>query len=126
MPPSPALVARIESEAEKLTHFDSHLVSCRVHVDAPHRHQRRGHHYRIGIELGVPGKKIVVAHEPPARQVLLNDDAARPAKHSEADLTHRDAYVAIRDAFDAARRRLEDAVRRRRDLKRSGKSIRNR
>ncbi len=121
MPPSPAIVARIEAEAAKLEKFESRLMSCRVRVDAPHRHHRRGHHYRIGI----PGKKILIDHEPPARQVLLSEESGNAAKHAEADPTHRDAYVAIRDAFAAARRRLEDASRKRRDLKRTRGSLRS-
>src|SRR6202035_2738815 len=61
---SPAVAARVQEEAEKLGRYFDHITSCRVIVEAPHRHHLHGESFHIRIELGVPGKELVVAHEP--------------------------------------------------------------
>lgn len=91
---SDAVEARVRERAAKLERFFEHVTSCRVVVEAPDRHHRKGKLYHVRIELGVPGKELVVSRHP-------------KAKHA-----HEDVYVAVRDAFDAARRQLEDYVRR--------------
>jgi cold shock CspA family protein/ribosome-associated translation inhibitor RaiA len=71
-------------------------MSCRVVLELPARHQRKGKQYAVRIDLKVPGGELAVTRE-----------------HDE------DLQVAVRDAFDAARRRLEDYARRQRgDVKR--------
>ena len=52
--------------------------------------------FRVRVDLGVPGREIVVGRDPQAHHA------------------HEDAHVAVRDAFDAVRRLLEDYVRERR------------
>jgi ribosome-associated translation inhibitor RaiA len=85
------------AKAEKLArHFDR-INTCRVTIEAPHRHQHKGEHYRVRFDVTAPGMEIVAGREP-----------TRAADH-------QDVYVALRDAYHAARRQLEDAVRRRRD-----------
>jgi cold shock CspA family protein/ribosome-associated translation inhibitor RaiA len=86
----------IRQKAARLEEFYGGLLGCRVAVEVPHRHHRRGNSYRITISLTVPGGEVVVHHEPPRHAPVLNLAAA------------------VRDAFDAARRRLEDHVRVRR------------
>jgi len=82
---------RVREEIDKLERYFSRITSCRVVVEAPHRHHHKGKLYHLRIEIGVPGRpEIVVGHE--------GHD-----KHA-----HEDVYVAIRDAFKAARRQLED------------------
>ncbi|OGT00002.1 MAG: ribosomal subunit interface protein [Gallionellales bacterium RIFCSPLOWO2_12_FULL_59_22] len=82
---SEALEAHIRDKAKKLDeHFD-HVMSCRVVVDAPHKHHHQGKQFNVRIDLGVPGSEIVV-------------------NRNHAD----DVYVALRDAFDAAKRQLEE------------------
>jgi cold shock CspA family protein len=71
------------------TYYDS-ITSCRVVVEGPVQHHRKGP-FTVRIDLSVPGAELVVDRQ------------------ADADL-----YVAIRDAFDAARRRLEDYARRQR------------
>ncbi|HEY9799769.1 MAG TPA: HPF/RaiA family ribosome-associated protein [Leptolyngbyaceae cyanobacterium] len=90
IPPSEAVEAKIRSLADKLEHFYNRITSCRVIVDAPHRHQRNGKLYQIRIDITVPTGEIVVNRDPPEHQ------------------SHEDIYVAIRDAFDAAKRKLQD------------------
>ncbi len=96
MDSSEAVEANVREKAEKLERFSDHLMSCRIVIEAPHRHHHRGKLYHVRIDLGVVGGELVVAHE-------------RPLDHA-----HEDVYVAIRDAFNAATRRLEDFERKRR------------
>lgn len=98
---SAAVENDIRAKARKLDHFYEHIVSCRVLVEASHRHHHKGNLYRIRIEIEVPDDEIVVTRDPAENHA------------------HEDIYVAVRDAFDAARRQLQDYVRiRRHDVKR--------
>jgi len=93
---SDALEADIREKAEKLDRFSPDIMSCRVVVEARHKHHQDGNLYHVRVDLTVPGREIVTSPE-------------RTPHHSLTD-----AYVAIRDAFDDVRRRLEDYERRRR------------
>jgi ribosomal subunit interface protein len=93
---SEAVEARIRERSALLERFFERIISCRVAVELKHRHQHHGRFYHVRIDLAVPGREIVVSHEP------------------QADHAHEDVYVAVRDAFDALRRRLSDHSRRRR------------
>lgn len=86
---SEALEAHIREKAKKLESFFDHIVSCRVVVEMPHNHKHQGNPFNVRIDIGVPGREIVVNRD-----------------------RHEDVYVALRDAFDAARRQLEDYVQR--------------
>jgi len=119
MEPSPAIEANIQEKAAKLSAFYDDIMSCRVIVEAPHRHRHKGKPYRVRIDLTVPGGELIVNRDlkrlKPAK--LLSPELAdemvenhEPSKHG----AHEDAYVAIRDAFSAAGRKLQDYVRRRR------------
>lgn len=94
--PSPAIEARIRERAEKLDRFYDQIMTCRVAVEAAHKHHHKGNLYRVRIDVTVPGEELVVSRVP-------NDQQA-----------HEDIYVALRDAFDAMRRQVEDFARRRR------------
>jgi ribosome-associated translation inhibitor RaiA len=107
---SEAVVARLQTEADKLSKYFDRITSCRVVVEAPHHHHRRGDTFHIRIELGVPGKELVVGHEPTLRAALKHEDEARWRKHLEINAPHKDVYVAIRDAFMAMRRQVQDYV----------------
>ncbi len=89
--PSEAVEGYIRERAAKLDAFYDKIMSCRVVVEAPVRHHRKGGPFEVRIDLTVPGDELVV--------------------NRQAD---EDLYVAIREAFDAMRRRLEDYVRRQR------------
>jgi len=54
----------IRDEAAKLDTFYSQVMGCRVAVEVPHRHHRKGSPYRIRIDLTVPRGEIVVKREP--------------------------------------------------------------
>jgi ribosomal subunit interface protein len=81
----------IREKAEKLDSFHGNIMSCRVLVEVPHRHQHKGVLYNVRIDMTVPGGELVVKREP-----------------------HEDLYVSIRDAFDAAKRQLQDFAQRQR------------
>ena len=112
MEPSEAVATRIRAESAKLDRYFNRITSCRVLVEAPHRHHRWGEPFHIRIELGVPGTEIVVKHAPSLHSTLAHAETGKWCKHFEAGVPHKDMYVTIRDAFRAARRRLEDYVRR--------------
>jgi ribosomal subunit interface protein len=89
---SQALEADIEEKTSKLDQFYDHIMSCRVVVEAGHKHHQQGNLFAVSIHLSVPGRELVVSRNPQENQA------------------HEDAYVAVRDAFDALRRQLEDFV----------------
>jgi cold shock CspA family protein len=93
MGPSPAVERAILRKLSWLQRYFPHIMGCRVTLEAPHRHQRKGRLYHVRIDLTVPGGELVVARD--------------PSLHS----AHRDVLVAIRDSFDAARRELMDYAR---------------
>ena len=95
MDPSDAVSANIREKAEKIEHF-ADITSCRVTVEAPHKHHHKGRLFAVKIDITVPGEEIVVTRSPDQHHA------------------HEDIYVAIRDAFNAAKRQLEDYIRRRR------------
>lgn len=96
MEESAAVEAKIRERAEQLERIYEHIMSCRVLVEAHHKHHHQGNLYHVRIDLKVPESEIVASRD--------------PAEHH----AHEDVFVAVRDAFDAVRRRLEDYARRRR------------
>jgi ribosome-associated translation inhibitor RaiA len=91
--PSEAVEAAIRERAAKLDALYPRLITVRVHVEAEMKRHRRGNIYTVHIEVGVPGKDLVVSKAPhkPKR------------KYADPDL-----YTCIREAFDAAERQLKD------------------
>lgn len=84
--------ASVRKYAKKLEVFRDDIVSCRVTVESPHKHQRKGRLYHVVINVRTEGDEIAVSRMP-------DDEQA-----------HEDVYVAIHDAFDAARRQLQDKL----------------
>jgi cold shock CspA family protein/ribosome-associated translation inhibitor RaiA len=120
MAPSLAIESNVREKAAKLDELYPEIMSCRVIVEAPHRHHHKGKAYLTRIDLTVPGAELVVNRAPKrlAAAKLNGDDEPEkdfaevhePSKHA----AHEDLYVAIRDAFNAAGRKLQDHARRRR------------
>jgi ribosome-associated translation inhibitor RaiA len=109
MESSGAVTARIEEEAAKLDEFFPRITSCRVVVEAPHEHHKFGELFHIRIDIGVPGREIVVSHEPSPHASLSHEDEMAVKKHIDIHPEHnKDVYVAVRDAFGSARRQLKD------------------
>jgi ribosome-associated translation inhibitor RaiA len=107
---SPALEEEVRSRAVWLDSFYPGIVGCRVWLEVPHRHRRRGRPLHVRIELSLPGEDVIVNHEP----TLDTTVRSRSRKSDELDGRHKDAHVAIHEAFDVARRRLEHVTQRRR------------
>lgn len=116
--PSPEIKEWIRAEAAKLDTLYLQLMGCRVMVELPHRHHRKGIPFHIRIDLAVPQGEIVVKHVPSlsSRARQLRENEIR--KHGEVNIPHKDLRQAINDAFKAAGRRLQDYARRQRgDIK---------
>jgi ribosomal subunit interface protein len=96
MDPSAAIEDAVRKRAAKLEQFAEGIVSCRVTVEAPHKHHRQGNLYSVTVDLRYPGGEVVASREP------------------SAERSHEDFYVALRDAFKAVRRQIQDRVRTRR------------
>ncbi len=90
--PSPAVEERIRVRLAELEQFQPRITSCRVVVEKGQR-RHKGNVFGIRLLLRLPGREIVISHDPGANHA------------------HEDVHVAVRDAFDAARRQLEDYVR---------------
>jgi len=93
---SPAVEAAIEERARKLERFADYIVSCRVTVEAPHKHHKKGKVYHVVIDVRIPGEEVVASRD--------------PGEHH----AHEDVLVAVRDAFSAVKRQLQDRIRVRR------------
>ena len=93
---SDALEAYVRTRAAKLETFFERITGCSVALEAPHQHARSGGHFRIRLNIAVPGEEIVVNRAP------------------DTHVTTEDAYAAVDDAFDDAGRLLQDYVRRQR------------
>ena len=93
IPHSDAVEAKIREKASKLDRFHSHIMSCRVAVEAEHHRHHQGNQYHIRIDITAPRKELVTSRE-------HHDKKA-----------YEDIYVAIRDAFNVATRQLEDYAR---------------
>jgi len=91
-----AIAEKIRERAAKLDQYCDSIMSCRVAVEAQHKHHRRGHHYHVRIDVTVPEAEVVASREPDEHHA------------------YTDVYVAIRDAFNTMQRQLEDYERRRR------------
>jgi ribosome-associated translation inhibitor RaiA len=112
---SPAVTRCVRERTDKLARHFGRIITCRVIIEQPNRHQLRGRLFHVRIDLTVPGAEIVVRHEPAAHAPPADaDGSANVERTTETDTTHQDAYLAIHDAFDIAHRRLEDRERRQR------------
>jgi ribosomal subunit interface protein len=84
------------ARAARLDSLASRIVGCHVTLELPHRHQQHGRHYRVRIDLHLPGGEVTVGNT------------------HEDDRNDEDLYAAIDAAFDLAVRRLQDFLRRQR------------
>ena len=99
---SDALSHVIREEADKLEEFYDRITSCRVVIEQPHRHHRKGKHFHVRIDLTVPGTELVAGRDPADNEGF------------------EDPFVAVTESFRAARRMLQDWAQRRRDVKARG------
>jgi ribosome-associated translation inhibitor RaiA len=90
MEDSPAIRSAALGHLAKLGRKFERIVKCRVTVEAPQRHHRKGRLFQANVELMLPGHEITTK-------------GAGKNKHA-----HEDVNVALRDAFAAAARQLQD------------------
>jgi ribosome-associated translation inhibitor RaiA len=96
MSSSPAIERAIHEKIAELERVHDRITSCRVMVESPHHHQRKGRLFHVRVDLTIPGNEVVVGRS--------------PSEHR----AHEDFAVALRDAFRAARRALLEYNRQRR------------
>jgi ribosome-associated translation inhibitor RaiA len=89
-----ALEASIHRWVDRLEHVHGGVHRCAVVVEQPHHHHQTGNCFQVRVDVSVPGREVVVSHDP----------ARDPA--------HENAYAAVADAFRAARRQLATAAER--------------
>ncbi len=114
MAPSVAVEEWIHAEAAKLESFYNSIMSCRVAVEVPHRHRRRGSPHHVRIDLTLPKGEIVVKRESTLASRVRHLGEARLKKQLETKAQHKNLRLAINDAFKAAGRQLQDYARRQR------------
>ncbi|HET8924636.1 MAG TPA: HPF/RaiA family ribosome-associated protein, partial [Candidatus Acidoferrum sp.] len=112
--PSATIEEWVRTEADKLDSFYNRVMGCRVAIEVPHRHHRKGSPYRIRIDLTVPGEEIVVKREPSPSHRARQLGETEIKKRLEVKTPHKNLRAAINDAFRAAGRRLQDYARRQR------------
>jgi len=107
----------IESRIQKLETFCKPILSCRVMIEAPANHHRKGDPFHVRIDATLTDGRIVVKHAEslyPGKRV----DSERSGKGRETTSERKCLMLAVRGAFDAAKRKLLDHARlRRADVK---------
>jgi hypothetical protein len=104
----------VRAEAEKLETFYHRIIGCRVAIEVPHRHHKKGKPLHIRIDLILPGKEIVIKREPvPIRRAPVNG-GAEGRSQAKFKSPHADLELVIHDAFKSAGRRVQDFARRQR------------
>ncbi len=92
---TPEIEELIKQKTARLDKVFPDLMSCRISVEKPQKHQRSGSPFRVRIEMGVPGDDIMVTRE-----------------SGEGDM-HEPLSKIVNQAFTVARRRLREAKERR-------------
>ena len=93
---SDAVESHVRDHVAKLERFCPRITGCHVALEAPHRHKKHGNHFRVRIDITVPGDELVIS------------------RHQAANATYEDLYAAVDAAFDGARRMIEDHARKQR------------
>ncbi len=104
----------IRAEAEKLETFYHRIIGCRVAIEVPHRHHKRGKPLHIRIDLTLPGKEIVIKRVPVAIHRTTVNGESTASSHAQSKSAHADLQLVIHDAFKSAGRRVQDFARRQR------------
>lgn len=84
----------VRERAERLERLHPHIISCRVVVEVPDRSPDSGKNpLGVSVEVGVPGKKTLVAKERQERHEMKNDQ-----------------YAVVTRAFHAVERQLRSTA----------------
>lgn len=109
--PSTEIEDWIRDEAEKLDTFYNHVLSCRVAVEIPHRHHRKGDVFHVRVGVRVPGGEVVANREPSLGGEMRRLREPASKKHLEIEDTQKNLQLAIKSAFRTVERRLQDYAR---------------
>lgn len=86
IPNSMTIEDRIKKKTDKIANFYADQVDfCKVTLGLAQKHKHQGKLFDVHIEVGVPGKVLVVNHK-----------------------KNEDLYVLLRDAFNAMMRQIEE------------------
>ena len=99
----------IEARIQKLETVCKPILSCRVMVEAPANHHRKGDPFHVRIDTTLTDGRIIVKHS----------ESMYTGKRDSATTSERNCLMlAVRGAFGAARRKLQEHARlRRADVK---------
>ena len=87
----------VRSEAEKLETFYKRITDCRVAIEVPHKHHRKGKPLHVRIDLKVPGKEIVIKREPMViRKSSVDGDRAASRRIPRAMTGKGIAFIRLR------------------------------
>jgi cold shock CspA family protein/ribosome-associated translation inhibitor RaiA len=92
---TPDIEQLINDKMSKLEKICDYMISCRVTVEMPQKHQDNGNPYRVRVDIKVP----------PAHEIVAKQTA------SEGDM-HDPLEIVIRKVFKAAERQLKDLTER--------------
>jgi cold shock CspA family protein len=82
-----ALGALVRKESEKLERVCTHMISCRVSIDKPQKHQRTGSPYRVRIHARVP----------PGHDLVSKREVGEGDMHEELVSVVRQAFRAMQN-----------------------------
>lgn len=86
---TPEIDRLIEKKVARLEQVCNNLISCRIAIEQPQKHQQQGNPYRVRIEMHVPPKHELIAESKPGDNPM-----------------HEGLHAVITDTFDTAERRL--------------------
>ena len=99
----------IEARIQKLESVCKPILSCRVMVEAPANHHRKGDPFHVRIDATLTDGRIVVKH---------SESMYAGKRDSDTTSQRNCLMLAVRGAFGAARRKLQEHARlRRSDVK---------
>jgi cold shock CspA family protein/ribosome-associated translation inhibitor RaiA len=108
----------IETRIQKLETFCRPILSCRVMIEAPANHHRKGDPFHVRIDATLTDGRIVVKHAESLYPVKREIEGEQSRKGRETTSERNCLMLTIRGAFNAARRQLQEHARlRRADVK---------
>ncbi len=104
----------VEDRIQKLETFCKPILSCRVMIEAPTNHHRKGGSFLVRIDVKLHDGRVDVRYTESPHPVKRTPLRQKPVQGRETSDGHETLMLTVRDAFDAARRQLQEHVRRRR------------
>jgi cold shock CspA family protein len=104
----------IEDRIQKLETFCKPILSCRVMIEAPTNHHRKGGAFHVRIDAKLHDGRVDVKYTDSAVPGKRAASEGKRFRGSENSPERDGLMLTIREAFDAARRQLQEHARRRR------------